>query len=282
MRRKRLNQMLKPNRTRKSNAPRITADLTSSQLVVAICVALCAALICFSLGVVVGKFDERNRHGEQRMALKPAATPPTGAAATRAAAKAPVLPAPPEPGKKTAATAVSGQGSQTSPRTVVVPASPPTPGFPSPAPKAAAENKPHPTNEHPAPKADTAHTLKPEKETPPTDSEKPPAQNLKPVEKTETEPPALEPVVKTAAAQSQKAIYTVQLAALSSSTREQQALRLKKELESKGMQPELLVTKGGARICVVVGSYPDRKTAQDACNELRKNKEFSDCFVRTR
>jgi len=320
--------MLKPNKTRKSNGPRITADLTSSQLVVAICVALCAALICFSLGVIVGKYDERNRRrGEDRLALKP-----SGTGVTPTAAKPPVLPAPPDPANKPKITPVSGQGMQTSPRIPVVPASPPAPKFPGPPPKPDVVKEPPRPNEHPVPPAKPTESDKPENKEPapapatkedaallddsakpqsepPEKKEKAPEKQrtaakppeLNPVVDTEpapvaeaaaakpqdaptaaTEPETLEPVFKPAPDTPPKAVYTVQLAALSSSTREQQALRLKKELESQGLQPELLVTKGGARICVVVGNHPDRKAAQDACNDLRKNKGFSDCFVRTR
>ncbi len=109
------------------------------------------------------------------------------------------------------------------------------------------------------------------------------------------EPPALEPVAASAAPPkpaeaaarpaptgAKKGLYTVQLAALTSPTRKEQALAMKKKLEAGGLQPELLISKDGARVAVVVGSYPDRRTAQDACNELRTNKGFADCFVRTR
>ncbi|HUW62482.1 MAG TPA: SPOR domain-containing protein [Candidatus Bathyarchaeia archaeon] len=318
--------MLKPNRSRISNQLRIGADLTPSQLVLAICVFLCAALICFSLGVIVGKYDERTSNREKtRLVLKSGLQPP-GQPPLRA----------PSPGRPpTVAKAGPGavQGVQTSPRAIAAPPSPGKPGYPESPVSGSVQAGPR-VSEHPAPPkpvsgdgraASTAPAAEPEKQPavetasapaaqPGPDANKaegaagsPVAESAKaespkpepPKAEAKNEPPALEPVVApsaagpgaggagTAAAQpispaGKKGLYTVQLASLTSATRKKQALGMKKKLEADGLQPELLISRDGARVSVVVGSYPDRQAAQAACNELRKNKGFSDCFVRTR
>jgi len=361
--------MLKSNRSRNPNQLRIGADLTPSQLVLAICVFLCAALICFSLGVIVGKYDERiSLREKERLAMKPLpqqrASPPQPGQ--------PPLPAsaPGKPAGKpfdnmakaagaaaavadTKGTPASGQGVQTSPRAIVAPPPPGKPGYPeSPGASVGSVQAGPRVSEHPAPPkpapgngAAAAGAPSPEQNAgnsvgappapaPAAEREKKPAvetgsapaaqpgpeakkaegaagsaavESAK-AEAPKTEPPkaevknepvALEPVVApsaagtgaagagTAAAQpslpeGKKGLYTVQLAALTSATRKEQALAMKKKLEADGLQPELLISRDGARVSVVVGSYPDRQAAQSACNELRKNKGFSDCFVRTR
>lgn len=348
--------MLKSNRSRNPNQLRIGADLTPSQLVLAICVFLCAALICFSLGVIVGKYDERNSNKErERVAMKLSPQQPNQ----------PPLPVP-APGKPTGkpgdnmtkAAPASSQGVQTSPHPIVAPPSPGKPGYPEspgtgagsvqagprvsehPAPPrpaagdgaAAANTAPAPEQPGPGAKAGTPPAATPA----PGPQKKPaavtasaPAAQPGPVAteaksapqppKTESskteptkaeaknEPAALEPVVVpsavkpaespaavaaaagtgTVSAQAsppdgKKGLYTVQLAALTSPTRKEQALAMKKKLEADGLQPDLLISRDGARVSVVVGSYADRQSAQSACNELRKNKGFADCFVRTR
>jgi len=340
--------MLKSNRFRNPNQLRIGADLTPSQLVLAICVFLCAALICFSLGVIVGKYDERISNREkERLALKSGPQPPGQPPLATASGS--------KPGDHMAKSApASSQGVQTSPRPIVAPPSPGKPGYPeSPGAGTGSVQAGPRVSEHPAPPKPAsgnggAASTAPSSEQPaaggaagvrsvpasaPEADKKPAAETASAAaaqpgpggnkaegaagsaaaesakaESPKTEPPkaeaknepaALEPVVAaaaagpgtagrgTAAAQAsppdgKKGLYTVQLAALTSPTRKEQALGMKKKLEADGLQPDLLISRDGARVSVVVGSYADRQSAQSACNELRKNKGFSDCFVRTR
>ena len=336
--------MLKSNRFRNPNQLRIGGDLTPSQLVLAICVFLCAALICFSLGVIVGKYDERiSLREKERLAMKPPPAKPSSKpldSMAKAAGAADTKGAP-----------ASGRGIQTSPRPIGAQPSPGKPGYPeSPGPGTGIVQAGPRVSEHPAPPKPgsgdgTAASTAPAPEqadgkgaagappaaAPPPEPEKKPAAQTpaaKPgpeAKKTEgaagspkseapkVEPPkaqapkaeaknvqaALEPVVTppaagtgaagggtvaapAKAAEGKKGLYTIQLASLTSATRKEQALGMKKKLEAGGLQPELLISRDGARVSVVVGRYPDRQSAQSACNELRKNRGFADCFVRTR
>ena len=346
--------MLKPNKSKNPNQLRIGADLTPSQLVLAICVFLCAALICFSLGVIVGKYDERNSSKEkERLAMKvsppQANQPPFPVRA--APGKPPVIPAATPPknmdgavakpaGDTAGASGVSGsgQGVQTSPRPIMVPPSPAKPGYPgSPGAGTGSVQAGPRVSEHPAPPkpgsgdstgAATPPATEPAvapqaappadatKEKPVTDTAPAPKAGSaavanapdgapktdKPKDAANTQLAALEPLTPPAApanvpaaatatataapkpvtAETKKGLYTIQLVALSSATRKEQGLAMKKKLEAEGLQPEVLMSKDGARVTVVVGSYPDRQSAQAACNELRKKNGFSGSFVRTR
>lgn len=297
--------MLKPNKSKNGNQPRITADLTSSQLVLAICVFLCAALICFAMGVIVGKYDERNnnRDREARLSTSPAAQP----------AQTVTLPSTSTPPTKTPP--VSPQGVQTSPKMPAPVAQQKIPGYPSsgpdtppdrpkPDPNKPATEKPAPVAPpaeapapaaHPEPKPKTpaqpAPPAAPKPETAPPAPVAAPKPDTPPPAELDTvaTPPVLEPVepapkppAPAPADPEKKGLYTVQVAVLSSSTRKQNGLDLKKKLEADGLQVELTEVKNRTQIIVLVGSYPDRQSAQAACNDLRKNKDFAGCFVRTR
>lgn len=282
--------MLKHNRSRNVNQQRIIGDLTSSQLVLAICIFLIAALLCFSLGVVVGKYEERSsqrdsmaaakaqtaRQAEQDQSGRGVQTSPR----TIAAKNIPGYPESPE----SASPAVSAR-----PRVSEMPAPPKRADTqdPQPQPKTAApvetaqppkETEPPAPPQPPQEKTEQRQTQEPEQVQTPAPAAKADPDPLEPVEKPDEETPPADPEPPAA----NQGIYTIQVAALSAPTRQQQALKLKSELEGLGLQPDILTTDDGKRLCVVVGSYQNRQEAQAACNDLRKTPRFADSFVRTR
>jgi len=116
------NMRKKNNKTKGASELPLPTEFTPGQLIIAICIFLGAALVCFSLGVLVGKFEAR-RYQEA------GARPP---AATRS--KPPELPAPKPntPSTQKPARDSSGEGVQKSPRPVVIPTTKPRPPRPAP------------------------------------------------------------------------------------------------------------------------------------------------------
>ena len=91
--------MLDPNKARAQGpAGKLTSEFTSSQLIIAICMFLIVALVCFMLGVVVGKYEANSSRG--------------------ALARAPLAPSPATPPARPAEPPGMQEGVQTSPRTV--------------------------------------------------------------------------------------------------------------------------------------------------------------------
>ncbi len=57
----------------------------------------------------------------------------------------------------------------------------------------------------------------------------------------------------------------------------------KKRLEANtDMKADLLPSEDGKIIRVIVGHYPDKDSAAQACAELKKRAGFADCFPRKR
>jgi len=73
--------------------------------------------------------------------------------------------------------------------------------------------------------------------------------------------------------------YTVQVAAIPVGNRDKAEQYLKRH---NALTPELLVSEDQKYLRVIVGDFPDRRSALEKRDELRKRKEFSDCFVRVR
>ncbi len=122
--------MLDPNRARSQGSTgKIGSEFTSGQLVIAICMILVLALICFSLGVLVGKYEKNSG-----LALQQARTPERNVS----------MPPAPRNLEQTA----PQEGVQTSPRPL--PAQPQqkpaAPGFPASQPKVAEIPAPAPAS----------------------------------------------------------------------------------------------------------------------------------------
>ena len=73
--------------------------------------------------------------------------------------------------------------------------------------------------------------------------------------------------------------YSVQIAAVVATNR-QRAEEFARE--NRGLNPELVLSEDGKFIRLLVGDFPDRKSAERRCAELRANSVFKDCFVRER
>ncbi len=294
--------MLDPKKARPWNGDgKPATELTSTQLVIGTCIFLVAALICFALGFVLGRYEERAASGR-----------------TATAQAVPSAPLPPPP--RTEAAPPPPQqpegGNQVSPRRVVMP--PPsqsqTPGYPSST--GAGDTAPK-VSEHPAPpKAEEsapaqAATPPPAAEPPPAQPEQPPAapvpaQAPAPAASTPAAPavpaaptsptgltsptgqtaptpapaPATPPAVPAADG---KSPYAIQVASLTGPARKERALEFQRRLESNaGIKAELVTTEDGKTIRVLVGGYPDRESATKACEDLKKRQGFKDCFVKRR
>lgn len=110
--------MLDPSKAKSQSTPaKLTSEFTSGQLIVAICMFLILALICFSLGVLVGRYEGRHEANPIRSAQVRAPEPAT----------------PMPPGPRTLEQPGRQEGVQTSPRMLpgAQPQKPPMPGFPS-------------------------------------------------------------------------------------------------------------------------------------------------------
>jgi len=279
------------------------SEFSSSQLVIATCVFLIMALVCFALGVLVGRYDVTSSRPRQNVQ------------STESAAES-AKPLPPAPRREAAPP--DGVGEQKSPRPVVMPPTKAqTPGFPSS--DGAAPSGPRVT-EHPAPppKPETPPTAAPTPESkletpgskpaeqpsppPPAAAEVPatappaaevkldpkavaPAASTLPVEHptpAQTAPPPAMPSAPAAGTTAQ-GDYGIQLASFSGPNRQTMAEASKKRLETNtDMKADLLVSEDGKMVRLVVGHYTDKATATKACEELKKRAGFADCFPRKR
>lgn len=309
--------MLDPKKARPWNGDSKPAtELTSTQLVIGTCIFLVAALICFALGFVLGRYEESS---SQAKAVRTAAAVPT-----------PEAPLPPAP--RTGPAPPPQEGSQVSPRRVVMPppkpqvpgypSSPNAPGGPPKTPKVtdhAAPPRPEPSTppEAPAPAANPEPLEKPdavpaenaaaspappqpepapkppEAPTPPAATSPPPAQPeppLKPAVPPAATPPgtvpaATQPSPPTGAAStaSSKGLYAIQVAYLTGPARKERAEEYMQRLEANSeLKAELVISEDGKTIRVMIGNYPDRETATKACEELKKRAGFKDSFVKRR
>ena len=105
--------MLNPNVSKPTpGVSRLGSEFSSSQLVIATCVFLIMALVCFALGVLVGRYDVTSSRPKQ--SVQSTETTPESA-----------RPLPPAPRKETVPP--EEEGVQKSPRPVVMPPWPTTP-----------------------------------------------------------------------------------------------------------------------------------------------------------
>lgn len=293
--------MSNPNRFGvRGEGEKLTAEFTSGQLVIAICVSLFVALVCFLLGVLVGRYDRAHRLAE------------TPAPIEETSPSVPVPSAPVQTGVQTSPRTESVEttsATQHSPWSAgrvrdMEPLPSPTEGStelekPVAIPKPAVEGEAAPAVAvPPAPSAEAAKpevpatppapvtapalapgtpgTLdEPEIAMPPitatasTDAAKQPGQNGKPStgdgKKTE----------RTAG----RGKFGIQVAAFQGGGREAAAQAFKSQLKSKeALDAEIVMDGQYAR--VIITGYKDKASAAAACAEFRKKPGLDKSFVR--
>ena len=281
-----------------------------SQRVVGICAILVYGLICFLVGVLVGRHDPSfdTRQTAAVVKPKPEARPL----------------APPAPRSEL-------RGEQKSPQPVVMPTAAPPAGHPADAGAPEAHSAMPRVTERPAPKRaelpghvktpqeapekpsanDTAGKpavqgpAKPKDTPTPAPSKKPVAAGLPKGEATQvgpkaqakpaaptpattqtpgkTPPPASTTLPKPSAPPpAGKGAYVIQVASFSSSNRGQAEDARRRLSAHANLTAELVTSEDGKYVRVIVGNYPDLKTAEKARDALRERKGFADCFVRRR
>lgn len=281
---------------------RLTAEFSSGQLVIAICVSLFIALTCFLLGVLIGRYDGTQRIARQETTPLPASasTVPGAGQGVQTSPRQDLLQQRPEPVKKAApAVPPAPRESRTmSPLKDLGPLPPP----------------PQNTQEAEAPipliKQPQQETAPAAQETPatpeaqilavaPAPQASPPAETPRVMEPISPEPaaspaqaepapltaPAPSPEVTvgpvsagTATAPAERGAFGIQVAAFSSANREAAALEFQRRMrDNAGLHSEIISDDKYSRV-VIVG-YKDRVSASAACNELKKKAGFADAFV---
>lgn len=261
---------------------RYTAELSTGQLVIGVCILLMFGLGCFLLGVLIGKFDPSLQ--EDAVAQRPAPTEAT-AAVPEEPAPAPVQTSPPAAEPE--------------------PAPPPEMRVPprvleqEQEPMRAQTAEEEPASADPEPEPDVATTVSAaaqEQRLPPAAAR---PQAASPAEQPEDEPesedvapervaqapaeaaPAQpEPsTAQSAEAATPRTRFAVQIAAFET---RQRADVSKQQLESRSSyQAQIITSASGQLYKVVVGSYADRATADQVRTDLRTRYRYSDCFVTT-
>ena len=285
------------------------SELTSNQLIIGICLFLVAAMVCFMLGVVVGKFEGKPGPSAQRGPSRPALPALRTEDTARESA-----------GRDADREDARGEGTQAYPRSVSLPTVEPAPERP-PLPSRAAVELGQPTAPEKGPPEVRLSELPEPGDaaavSPPSVGEVEQAQagpesaaredrvaepaevpdeaaradrgapSVEPTDEASTETllaPAAElsSVAKPPATTPSKDGFGVQVAAFSGPNRQGLAEGYKERLEDNSeLKAVLLVSEDGQYVRVVVGGYPDRQTAAQVRDELRQRAGFRDCFVRS-
>ena len=280
--------MLDPKKIKPLAGPgKLTSEFTSSQLVIAICMFLLMALICFSLGVLVGKGERAKQAQVLQTTVKPDVSLP--------------------PAPRTEAAKSAEEGVQRSPRPVVMPPPKPPappkaaePGYPSSSTAEPAPAKSGPrVTEHPAPskplppaspepakavatpEAQTPATPPAAPETPAAPPAAAPGSAAKPAE---PQPPESKPAeAKKPDAKTAKGAYSIQVASFPGPNRKKNAEEYNRRLEAHSeFKAELVGSEDDKMVRVMIGSYPDREAASKACEELKQRAGFAGSFVKRR
>ncbi|HOS03022.1 MAG TPA: SPOR domain-containing protein [Candidatus Hydrogenedentes bacterium] len=272
-------------------------ELTSFQLIIGICIALIVCLVCFLLGVVVGRSENSLHIGASLLAPNaPAESSGTnGNNAPPASSVASTVPATGQqtwPQVPTSPLVKSQAPADAVPRSTSLPAPPPRgatardvpiPMAP-PAPSPAASGMPETalkTTTQPIvtmPESTTAEI--------PAAKAQPPASSIPSTEKKPS--PALPapatapaPSASTGSARSGKR-FTVQVVAYDVKNREQ-AENYKKLLEANSdLRAEIVPSEDGKYMRVFIGDYATREEANKARQDLQKRAGFKECFVKER
>ena len=296
-----------PTKSRKSKSffeqDKYTAELTSGQLVIGVTILLVFGLVCFMLGVIVGKFQPTTpqvagQPPQQQVAQQPvpqqqqtappqmdvpaAASPAEREPERLSTGPVAVSPGPSVNQRQQAPAQAPSEQSVDQPR--IVP-------FPEPDEETIA---PLPTVDDAAPieiqpPVQSGAESEPEEERAVTLDEPLQVAEAEPVEEApfeETaadtppadEPPALEPEEPTVQAPpTAGGIYTVQVAALSNRAR---AENLQRQIESNTDYEVMLTpSPNGTLVMVQVGRYADRASAGRVRAEMRERYGYSDSFI---
>ena len=225
-----------------------TAEFTSGQLVIAICGLLIAALLCFLLGVLVGRYE---RNTEDRMLVQQIADESATPDLAQQTPKTVPAPAP--------APAPTSAPPPARPQTP--PPAPPTPPAEPPARETA------PAESVPAPQA------QPREEEPPiliAPLPDPPARPTPP-----PAPAAPPPAPRPEPTPSAGPRYGIQVAAFGDAANAQRALQRLKE----NAELEADLVQSGQWVRIVVGNYARREDADRALEQLRQRAGFRDSYV---
>jgi len=290
-------------------------EFTSNQLIVGICIFLVAALVCFMLGVVVGKFDTRAKVADQpqepdtehvekpgpvsdtRRGLEE--TPREGTQAypryrpieLPAAKPAAPIPSPiTVPARPTIEPTTLAKDSDQATRLFPEKPEIQLPQLPEPPSAPAAATPSVEASESAQEKSAQAPPETPSKEArlaaegfearQPAAAEAPAESPIETVPASEPAPTSPEPEFPES--RPGEWAFGVQVASFAGPNREQAAQDYKLRLEaSSDLKAMLMPSEDGRYLRVVVGGYPDRKTAERVCKELRKQAEFTDCFVKS-
>lgn len=256
-----------------------TAELSSGQLVLGVCMLIAFGLACFMIGVLVGKFEPSPRGDVAR--ASPSATTQT---AEEARSRTPSLPLSPLPERSTT-DAPPNQNVSPPSRTSTVGPHPPakTPAVqaaPAESVSASPGPRPVPFPASSAPRQapnETVDAAAAAANTVPTGSPAPPAPELRPLEIDDEMRPAPAQDGPPAPAAPAGPRFGVQIAALE---QRRNAERLKRDVESMTAHSADLVEPPDSRlVLVIVGSYPDRAEAEKVRLELRDRYGYKDCFV---
>lgn len=243
--------------TRKSRSPldqdRYTAELSTGQLVIGVCILLMFGLACFLMGVLIGKFDPELRPDTMM------ATP------DRVETSHPAEP----PISETMAKTISATDTTQSPK-----APPPEMRVP----QQSLQRNPPPSDPAPTVREPNKTTPVAKRIEPPTKSTVEVPDTPKPKSTSPTVIPGRETPVKAATTASATAPkrFAVQIAAFQTRSR---AEVVKSELESKSAYRSEIQTSDSGHHVVVVGSYAETASATKVRDDLRDHYGYSDCFV---
>lgn len=261
-----------PNADSPRNRSRQRAELSSHQLIVAICVFLVAALVCFMLGVLVGTFSRDEK---------------TPAVSEQTAEESPASDAAPDEQEPAAPEEDLSQGVPAYPRApkVVLPALKPdkeetVEPLPAPAPDESVEEPDEEADALPEEQPVEPVPAQVQAEAPPDPS---PSTQTAGRSQDEMIPlPVVEPAPTPPSPSGlAKGMFCVQVASLSAPNRQQAGEELARKLKREnGLDAALITSANGKNVFVVVGATAERAEADALCKELRKNPKFDGCWVR--
>ena len=278
---------------------KLTAQFSSGQLVIGICVSLFVLLAAFLLGVLVGKYDSslRNPAAVSAVPGPPAGTPVAHPSETSSGQgglqttprKVEPVTLPPatvgdvntSQGRVTELPPLSSTppAAQPAPAQTVSAATPTPPVTPPPPPPPAATPPPEtavaqaaaPPGTSAAPEA--AAAAPPVPETPPAAvvTPPPPPPVLEPITPIEPELPAATPPAQG---------FGVQVISLSGPDRAAKAVECQRKLKDAGFESVVSQYDDGKKYAVTAVGFKDRASAEAASQQIKKIKEFKDCFIK--
>jgi len=248
---------------------RYTAEMSTGQLVIGVCILLMFGLGCFLLGVLIGRIDPSlrtlDRQSDRVATAEPAARPdPTPAPQEESE---PELRPPMQFPDRNGASASDGQNTDGSPEeTASAKPSRTEPGPDTTSADAASEEPPDAAEN--GAEAESASETSPTPPTPQVVAASPPT--------TRSDSPTVASSGDASGAEA-RTRYGVQIAAFQTRARAEISMR---ELEAKSpYRGQIVVASNGRLYKVIAGSYADNATAAQARQDLRTRYNYSDCFV---